>query len=182
MRARTCVLVAACIAIAACGGGGSGGGPKLALGTEAVVPFISPASGSTPAVDTTVGVTVKDVRTAALSDLTDAGFDLEDGDDNKVPHYVDVHYVNKGTKPVPRTFTIGMEDSSGNSVPSTILVSLGGEAFEPCDHDTKGTIEPGAGYDDCEVFLVPKDTKLDRVRFVSQSPDNKITFTDWATS
>jgi hypothetical protein len=116
MRSRT-LIIAGCVALAACGGGGSGGGAKLALGTEAVVPFVSTASGSTPAVNTTVGVTVKDVRTGTLSELTDAGFELEDGDNDKVPHYVDVRYTNKGADPVNRTFTIGMEDSDGNSVP-----------------------------------------------------------------
>jgi hypothetical protein len=184
MRTRTRTLIAtacAACAITACsGGGGSGGGPKLALGTEAVLPFVSAASGSTPAVNTTVGVTVKDVRTGDLSDLSDAGFELDASDEGRVPNYVDVHYANKGTDPVNRTFTIGLEDSDGNSLPSTILLSLGGEPFDSCNHDTKGTVDPGKGYDDCEVFLVPKDTKVDRVRFVSQAPDNKITFTDWA--
>lgn len=179
MRARLSILLAVTAVLAACGGsGGSGGGAKLALGTEATVAYTATASGSTPAANTTLGITVTKVRIGSLDDLTAAG--LEPDDKNTTPYYVDVHYTNKGNGPVTKNLDVGMEDSDGNSIPTTLDFAFGAGPFALCEEVTKGTLDPGASYDSCTLLLVPKGKTPDRVRFVSQGPDNKITFTDWA--
>jgi len=178
MRTRLSILLATAAVLAACGGGGGGGGAKLALGTEATVAYTSAASGSTPAANTTLGITVTKVRKGALEDLTSAG--LEPEDKNTTPYYVDVHYTNKGNGPVPKNLDVGMEDKDGNSIPTTLNFAFGADPFALCEEVTKGTLEPGESYDSCTLLLVPNGKTPDRVRFVSQGPDNKITFTDWA--
>jgi hypothetical protein len=175
------VLVAGAIALAACGGGGSNGGKKLALGTEAVVEYTSPASGSTPAANTTLGVTVLAVRQGSRADLDAAGIEITKGDTNATPFYVDVRYANKGQGPVPRSLSVGMEDASGDSIPTTLDFTFG-TPFDLCKHESGGTLDPGQSYEDCTLVLVPSGRKIERVRFVSQGQDAKITFTDWATS
>ena len=177
MRTRLSILLAATAVLAACGGGG-GGGSKLALGTEATVAYTTTASGSTPAANTTLGVTVTKVRIGSLDDLTSAG--LEPDDKNTTPYYVDVHYTNKGNGPVPKNLDVGMEDKDGNSIPTTLDFAFGADPFALCDEVTTGTLAPGDSYDSCTLLLVPNGKTPDRVRFVSQGPDNKITFTDWA--
>jgi hypothetical protein len=176
------MLIAASAWMVACGGSSSGG-TKLALGTEAVVAYTAPASGSTPAADTSLGVTVLAVRAGTQAELVAGGFQIDDKDKDSVPYYVDARYTNKGTGPVARTFSVGMEDTKGNSVPTTLVFDLGGVPFAPCEYhnDSAKTLGPGESYETCTLFLVPNGTKLDRVRFVSQAPDATITFTDWAT-
>jgi hypothetical protein len=180
MKTRLTMLLAATLWLSACGSG-SGGGAKLALGTEAVVAYTAPASGTTPAIDTTLGVTVLAVRTGTQAELTEGGVKVEDKDKNTTPYYVDARFSNKGKGSLTRDFSVGMEDTNGNSVPTTLVFTLGGEPFALCKDVNSGTLEPGQSYEGCTLFLVPNGTKLARVRFVSQGPDAKITFTDWAT-
>ena len=59
-------------------------------------------------------------------------------------------------------------------------VAFGADPFALCNEVSTGTLDPGDSYNSCTLILVPKGRKPDRVRFVSQGPDNKITFTDWA--
>jgi hypothetical protein len=181
MRARLAVLLAAA-ALAACSSSSSGA-TKLALGTEAVVAYSAQASGSTPAVDTSLGVTVLAIRPGTQADLVAGGFTVDDKDKDSTPYYVDVRYANKGKGPSPRNLSVGMEDTKGNSVPTTLVFDLGGTPFAPCtdNNDSAATLDVGQSYETCTLFLVPKGTKLDKVRFVSQAPDATITFTDWAT-
>ena len=176
------MLIAAMACMVACGGSSSGG-TKLALGTEAVVAYTAQPSGTTPAVDTTLGITVIAVRTGTQADLVAGGFQIDDKDKDSIPYYVDARYSNKGTGSVPRSLSVGMEDTKGNSVPTTLIFDLGGVPFEPCvdNNDSAKTLEPGDSYETCTLFLVSPGTKVDRVRFVSQAPDATITFTDWAT-
>lgn len=183
MRRRQTVLLAAAVWLSACGGGGgSSGGAKLGLGTEAVVAYTAPASGTTPAVDTSLGVTVLAVRTGTQAELADGGLKVEDKDKNTTPYYVDARYSNKGKESFTRNLSVGMEDADGNSIPTTLIFALGGAPFVPCKDVNSGTLEPGQSYEGCTLFLVPSGAKVDRVRFVSQGPDAKITFTDWATA
>jgi hypothetical protein len=177
------MLIAATVWMVACGSSSSGG-TKLALGTEAVVAYTAQASGTTPAVDTRLGVTVLAVRAGTQADLVAGGFQVDDKDKDSVPYYVDAHYSNKGSGPVTRSLSVGMEDTKGNSVPTTLVFDLGGTPFAPCkdNNDSATTLEPGQSYETCTLFLVPAGTKLDRVRFVSQASDATITFTDWATT
>lgn len=180
MRIRVTALLALTLSLAACGGGGSGGGAKRALGTEAVVAYTAQASGDTPAVDTTLGVTVLAVRVGTQSQLLEGGFRIDAKNKNTTPYYVDARYSNKGNGSVPRNLSVGMEDTKGNSVPTTLVFDYGGKPFVHCPNPRTGTLESGQSYEACTLFLVPNGTKLDRVRFVSQGPDKKITFTDWA--
>lgn len=166
--------------LSACGSD-SGGGAKLALGTEAVVAYTAVASGSTPAIDTTLGVTVLAVRTGTQAELSEGGLEVDEKDKNTIPYYVDVRYSNKGNGSLTRNLSVSMEDTKGNSVPTTLVFTLGGEPFALCTDVSSGTLQPGESYEGCTLFLVPTGTKVSRVRFVSQSPDATITFTDWAT-
>jgi hypothetical protein len=181
MTARLITLTAATLLVAACGGG-SDSPAKLALGTEAVVAYAAPESGTIPAVDTSLGVTVLAVRVGTQEELADGGFDVDDEDKDATPYYVDARFSNKGDGPVPRNLSVGMEDTKGNSVPTTLIINLGGGSYAPCPANDDGVLVPGESYESCTLFLVPKGTKLDRVRFVSQGPDATITFTDWGTS
>ena len=182
MRTRLAIVLAATACLAACGSS-SAGGTKLALGTEAVIAYTAQASGTTPAVDTTLRVAVLAVRAGTQAELVAGGFKVDDKDKNSTPYYVDARYSNKGKGSLPRSLSVSMEDSKGNSVPTTLVFDLGGAPFAPCkdNNDTASTLEPGQSYETCTLFLVPKGTKLDKVRFVSQAPDATITFTDWAT-
>ncbi len=183
MKTRRAMLLAVTVWMAACGSSSSGAS-RLALGTEAVIAYASQASGTTPAVDTTLGVTVLAVRAGTQADLVAGGFKVEDKDKTSTPYYVDARYSNKGKGSLPRNLSVGMEDTKGNSVPTTLVFDLGGTPFAPCkdNNDSASTLEPGQSYETCTLFLVPKGTKLDKVRFVSQAPDATITFTDWATN
>src|SRR5205823_5012132 len=165
--------------LAACGGGGTSGGAKLKLGTEAVVSYTSAASGSTQAVNTQIGITVLRIRTGTQKDLSDAGLQVEDKDKNTTPYYVDVRYANKGTGKALRNLDVGLEDTSGNSIPTTLNFAFGADPFQLCIDVATGTLDPGDSYESCTLLLVPNGTKVDRVRFVSQGSDAKITFTDW---
>jgi hypothetical protein len=170
------------LCVAACNGG-SGGSKKLALGTEAVVAYTTTASGSTPAANTTLGVTVLKVRSGTQEELTSAGFKVEDQDKDATPYYVDVRYANKGSGAVPRELSVGLEDKNDNSVPTLLVTSLTSEPFDLCkDASSTSPLNPGESYESCTLFLVPKGMTLDRARFVSQSADATITFTDWAVS
>jgi hypothetical protein len=118
------------------------------------------------------------VRVGSQADLTAAG--LKPDDTNTTPYYVDVRYTNKGKGPVPRNLDVGMEDTDGNSIPTTLNFAFGADPFELCNEINEGTLDPGQSYESCTLLLVPNGRKVDRVRFVSQGPDAKITFTDWA--
>jgi hypothetical protein len=167
-------------AVAACGSS-SGGGAKLALGTEATIAYIAPASGDTAAVDTTLGVTVLAVRIGTQAELSAGGMEADAEAKTAIPYYVDVRYSNKGAGALTRNLSVGMEDTKGNSVPTTLITTLGGEPFALCKDVNSGTLQPGESYEGCTLILVPAGRTVDRVRFVSQAPDAKITFTDWAT-
>ncbi|MCU1366452.1 MAG: hypothetical protein JWN39_2091 [Ilumatobacteraceae bacterium] len=161
---------------------GSDGAKKLALGTEAVVAYVEAANSTTPAVNTTVAVDVLDVKVGTLDELTAAGFDVDASNAGDTPYYVDVRYTNKGTGHAVRNLSVGMEDTKGNSVPTTLVFDLDGSPFDRCKDVSTGDFGPGDSYQSCTLFLVPKGTTLDRVRFVSQSQDATITFTDWAVT
>lgn len=179
MTFRRALATAAVLALAACGGGDADV-ERLALGTEAVVPFVRAASGDTPAVDTTLGVTVLAVREGTQQDLIDGGFTIDEEIENTKPYYVDVRYENQGTTAADRSLTVGLEDDDGNSVPSTIVTNLSGEPFAPCERAEAGPLEPGDSFESCTLILVEEGVTLELVRFVSQDKAAAITFTEWA--
>lgn len=181
LKPITLIIVGLC-SLAACSSSGSGGPAKLALGTTAEVAFSSPSSGDTPAVDTRFAVTVLAVREGTQSQLVEGGFTIDDDIKDTTPYYVDVRYENVGDGEAMTNLLVGMEDTKGNSIPTTLVFDYGGTPFTHCpDAETK-PLPTGASYESCTLFLVPNGTKLARVRFVSQAPDAKITFTDWAVS
>src|SRR5437879_1989542 len=94
-------LSALAVLVAACSGS-SAGAAAMPLGTEAVIAYTAPASGATPAVDTTLGVTVVAVRTGTQEQLTAAGMQVDDESKDAVPYYVDVRYANKGAGALTR--------------------------------------------------------------------------------
>jgi hypothetical protein len=169
----------ASLALGACGSSSSGG-KKLPLGTQAVVDYTQQASGTTPAVDTRLGITVLAVRPGTQAELTAGGMKVDDDAKDATPYYVDVRYEDKGTGSLVRNLSVGMEDTKGNSVPTTIVITLDGSPYAPCPEVNSGAFNPGETYESCTLFLVPPGTKLDRVRFVSQARNATITFTDWA--
>jgi hypothetical protein len=175
-------VVALTLSIAGCGGGGDGGGgdtKTLALGKSATVDFTSPASGDTPAVDTKLEVTVLAVRKGTQEELSAGGLKVEDKDKDATPYYVDARYGNQGTGKVKRQFSVGMEDSDGNSIPTTLIFGITDSKFDKCVDNRDGTVGPGESYESCTLFLVPKGATPEKVRFVSQDKSAKITFTDW---
>jgi hypothetical protein len=184
MKTGRAILLAAMALVAACSSSSSGG-TKLPLGTEAVIAsYTEQANGTTPAVDTSLGVTVLAVREGTQAELAAGGFTFDDDSaKTATPYYVDARYENKGKGEMQRTLSVGMEDTKGNSIPTTIVLDLGDTPFAQCadNNDPAKNLEPGDSYETCTLFLVPKGAKLDRVRFVSQAADATINFTDWAT-
>jgi hypothetical protein len=179
VKSRIAPLVVALWMLAACGSSGSSS-PKLALGTKAEVAYTSPESGDNAAVDTRLAITVLDVREGTQSELVEGGFTIDDDIKDATPYYVDVRYENVGTGDALTNLSVGMEDTKGNSISSTIVLNFGGEPFSHCPDDETKPLPAGKSYEECTLFLVPKGKKIERVRFVSQAPDAKITFTDWA--
>ncbi|MCU1400750.1 MAG: hypothetical protein JWN62_3859 [Acidimicrobiales bacterium] len=178
-RRRAVAASTAVLAVLASCSSGSDSAKKLPLGTEAVVAYVQAATTTASAVNTTVAVDVLDVEVGTLDELTAAGFDVGESNAGDTPYYVDVRYSNRGTGDAVRNLSVGMEDSKGNSVPTTLVFDLDGAPFDRCKDVSTGDFAPGDTYQSCTLFLVPKGTTLDRVRFVSQSQDATITFTDW---
>jgi hypothetical protein len=165
-------------ALAGCGGGGDGG-KTLPLGTEATVEYVTPASGDTPAVNTKLGVTVLDVRKGTQQQLTDGGLQVDADAKDATPYYVDAQFADTGSGSLKRNLSVSAEDSDDNSLPTTIVIGLGGKPFTLCPNIDSGTLAPGQSYKACTLFLVPKGSSIAKVRFVSQDAKAKITFSDW---
>jgi len=192
-RGGTAIAIAVAVAalsLAACGGddGGDGGGggasdsKKLALGTEAVVEYVTTASGNTPAVNTKLGVTALAIRKGTQAELTKGGLKVEAKDKSKTPYYVDARFANKGSGSLTRNLGVSMEDADGGSLPKTLVFSLDGSTYKPCPNINKGTLKPGQSYEGCSLFLVPEGKEPALIRFVSQGANAKITFSEWAPS
>ena len=179
MTRLTLALALAALGLAGCGGG-DGDGKKLALGQEAVVEFTTAASGDTAAVNTTLGVTVLAVREGTQAELKQAGFEVDPENQSATPYYVDVRYANKGKGKASRDVSVAMEDSDGNSIPTTLVFDYRGKPYDKCEN-VKGALAPGQSYEDCTLFLVPEDQDVGNILFTSQSADAEIKFTRWGT-
>lgn len=179
MKIRIALLSATVLFCAACSSNSSGPA-KLALGTQATVEYTSAASGDTPAVDTRLAVTVLAVRKGTQSQLVEGGFTIDDDNKKTTPYYVDVRYENVGTGIAQRNLSVAMEDTKGNSVPTTLVFDYGDTPFARCPDTKPAPLAAGESYESCTLFLVPEGTKLARVRFVSQAANATITFSDWA--
>jgi hypothetical protein len=178
MKYRLALTVLVIVALASCSSSGSSdsGGPKLALGTAAVVPYTASANGTIPAAATTLSATITAVRKGSQDDLVKAGITVDAKEKESTPYYVDATFVNQGTGSISAYIPLDLEDTKGNSAPETFVI---GGGLDTCPGAPSGSLAPGAKETTCTLFLAPKGTTLSRVRLVSTSPDGTITFTDW---
>jgi hypothetical protein len=173
------VLAVLISALPACGGGGGGGGDAHSLGEEAAVGY----SQTDPAARTTLGVTVLAVRKGTQQQLTDGGYEVDEDARDTTPYYVDVRYENQGQATVKRNLPISLEDSDGNLIGSTLIFNYGGKPFGPCKEINEGELAPGQSYESCTLFLVPEDTDIGQVSFLSdKGPGNEPEFVYWESS
>jgi hypothetical protein len=173
-------VASATFVLAACGNGSGGGGDEaLALGEEAVVEYTETGEGGAPGATTTLGVTALRVRQGTQEELSQGGLEVDPEDRSSTPYYVDVRYENQGPNEVTRNLDISLEDSDGNSLPTTLIFDFGGEPYEPCPRVTEGTLAPGENYESCTLTLVPEGADVARVLFVSQRANAEIVFTYW---
>jgi hypothetical protein len=157
--------------------GGNGAKPHP-LGTEVVV-------GHTDAsrdVSTQIGLTVLAVRTGTQAELAANGLRVDPEDRTATPYYIDARFVNKGTNAVTRGLSVGLVDSDGNLIPSTLIVGVGSEPFKPCRRISKGMLKPGESYESCTLVLVPDGVDVGKVQFLSdRGPNEEPKFVYWAT-
>jgi hypothetical protein len=177
---RIALAVVALAFVAGCGGGGSAssGGKAHALGETAVVDYAQATSTGANGPRTMLGVTVLRVRKGTPADLTKAGYTADDK--TATPYYVDARYTNKGQTAIKRNINLSLEDSGGNSLPTTLLFVTGSAPYAPCPDKSKGMLKPGESFETCSLVLVPKGRNVKTVLFVSQKANNEIVFTRWA--
>jgi hypothetical protein len=173
-------LAALAVAVlAGCGGGGGGGADSKAqaLGETAVVEYSQPTSAGAAGAGTMLAVTVLKVRKGTQDELKAGG--LEADDKSATPYYVDVRFKNQGQVAVKRNIDVSLEDSDGNSLPSTLIFAFGGKPFELCPNVTEGMLKPGESFESCSLVLVPEGRDVETVLFVSQKANAEIVFSRW---
>jgi hypothetical protein len=159
--------------------GGDGAKPHP-LGTEVVVGHTD-VSGGQPGVRTRIGLTVLAVRKGTQQELRANGLRVDPEDESATPYYVEARFANKGPNAVKRNLTVGLEDSDGNLIPSTLVFGLGDEPFEPCPTIAEGTLQPGESYESCTLVLVPDGVDVGKVEFLSdEGPGEEPEFVYWA--
>ena len=172
------VLALIMVGVAQLTGGDDGGdGDSLALGETAVVEYTQSDDAGKPGPATDLAVTVNDVRAGTRDELTKAGFEIDDEGKNSSPYYIDARYENRGQAPVKKSISVDLEDSDGQSLPSTLVFDFGDRGFKPCQSVTEGQLKPGDSYESCTLVLVPEDSEADKVLFVSQKANSEIVFT-----
>ena len=177
-------LVAVGIALLTGGddGDGDGDGDVHALGETAVVEYTPTTSSGEPGTPTTLAITVTDVREGTQEELTQGGLEVDAEDESATPYYVDARYENRGQAPVDRRIDVTLEDSDGESLPSTVVFDFGGKPFKPCVDVNEGKLGAGESFEDCTLVLVPEGRDANTVLFVSQKQNNEIVFTRWDAS
>jgi hypothetical protein len=174
------VLALIMVGIAQLTGGDDGGdGGSLALGETAVVEYTKVDDAGKLGSPTMLAVTVTEVRAGTRDELTKAGFEIDDEGENSTPYYIDARYENRGQVPVKKGIDVHLEDSDGESLPSTLLFDFGDKGFKPCQPVTEGSLAPGESYESCTLVLVPEDSDVGKVLFVSQKANSEIVFTRW---
>lgn len=173
------MLALVMVGIAQLTGGDGGGDDGLALGETAVVEYTQSDDAGKPGAPTMLAVTVTDVRAGTRDELTKAGFEVDDEDQNSTPYYIDARYENRGQTPVKRNIDVSLEDSDGESLPSTLIFDFGDRGYKPCPNVSEGRLAPGESYESCTLVLVPDDRDVDKVLFVSQKANSEIVFTRW---
>lgn len=166
-RIALAVLALGATALAGCGDDDSGGGASdtpdaLALGTPSTVDFF--ASDTSEEVQGSGTVTITAVREGAISDLTDAGYNLDDEELATTPYYVDIafQYDGEGTAVLR---TPSGEDQNGDLLHPLIMMNFGGgPGFEPCP-GVPDTIAAGQSATGCSVVLVPEGRQLEQISY-----------------
>ena len=178
------LLGALVLALAACGGGGGGAksSSDLALGTKAVVTHTQIASGNQKAATTTLGITVLKVRKGTQQELTQGGLTVDAKNKSDTPYYVDVRYENTGSAAIKRSLDVGLEDQDGNLITAVTIFNFGGKPFAKCPAINEGQLTPGANYESCTLFLVPKGKTPSRVSFLPYNPAKETQFVYWKAS
>jgi hypothetical protein len=174
---RWLVFLAVWLLAAACGGG-SVAPSAVPLGQEVVVDH-SDLVGASGTPKTSLGITVKAVRTGAMAELGEA-FDLDADQKSKTPLYVDVHYANKGSNPIDRNrLDVSLEDQDGNLINSVVIFNYGGEPYGPCTDNGEGELAPGESFDTCTLFLVDPARTVARVSFLPYEQGKDTDFIYW---
>ena len=159
--------LAIALILAGCGGDGGGGSTTVSLGEEAAVGHVEYTDTGERGASTTLGVTVLEVTQGAMSDLTEAGFEVDAEGRNSTPYYVHVRYENQGEETIARYIDVSLEDSDGNLLGNTLIFNYGDLPFEPCERITKGKLAPGESFESCTLFLVPEGVEVGNVGFLS---------------
>jgi hypothetical protein len=172
-RVLALTMVAAGSVATACGGGG--GSKALPLGTEATVGYQQSRGART-----TLGVTVLAVRQGTQEQLKQGGYEVDPENRSTTPYYVDVRYKNQGDQTVKRDVSVGLEDSDGNLIGSTLIFDFGGKPFGRCRNVSGGTLAPSESFEDCTLFLVPEGVDVGKVDFLSdEGPGKEPRFVYW---
>jgi hypothetical protein len=171
---RALGFIAIWLLVAACGGA-SGGAAALALGKEAVVEHAQ-ISGDAPLPKTTLGITVKAVRTGAIAELEAGGYEIDADQQSLTPYYVDVRFENKGSQAIDRHLWVSLEDQDGNLISAVTIFNYGGEPFAMCPDNGRGELAPGEAFETCTLFFVEPGRKPTKVSFLPNDPGTE---TDW---
>ena len=156
--------------LAGCGSkddGGGGGG--MAIGASAKISYYALTGDSTAAQgDGTIAITK--VTKGSSTDLSSAGFDLDDDQKSATPYYVDVTFANQGTQQVDLREPSG-EDGHGNLIDALTVISLGGPKFAPCPGVPR-RLAAGSTVDGCSIILVPSGSDLKRISYFPGGSDD----------
>lgn len=171
------VASAMLLVLAACGGDG---GEVHALGETVTVGYNERTDTGARGVDTSLEITVLSVEEGSHDDLTDAGFEVDAEDRDTTPYYVHARYENVGDETVERNVGVGLEDSDGNLIGSTLVFDYGDKGFPPCESVDGGDFAPGDSYESCTLVLVPDGVDVGRVSFLSdEGADAEPEFVYW---
>lgn len=170
------VTSALLLVLAGCGEGGE----VHALGETVTVGYNQRTDTGARGVDTSLEITVVSVEEGSHDDLTDAGFEVDAEDRNTTPYYVHARYENVGDGTVERNVGVGLEDSDGNLIGSTLVFDYGDKGFPPCESVDEGEFAPGVSYESCTLVLVPEGVEVARVSFLSdEGADAEPEFVYW---
>ena len=103
------------------------------------------------------------MRKGDIADLKH--FSLDRKQRRSVPYYVDAKFENLGDFALTRNLLrASIEDADGREYRPASLILLGG-TFRPCPQNSATKLRPGESFTGCAAFLLPRPTRLDRVRF-----------------
>ena len=174
---------AAVVAFAGCGRGGGAEasfdagrveiarpGSTRPLNERAFVVYDGLGAENEPSVETTLGVTVLEIKQGDASDI-------DEFPENSTPHYVQFELENHGDGAIdvgagPRG-RITVRGSDGTIYETVGLVTISGE-FDLCDRaDSQATLAEGEAILDCAIVAVSDDVSPDVVLFEGDYADEK---------